>query len=66
MSAVPSLKALVLGFTRVQDPGLAMLSALPALTHLALTAEGITLTGLLVSTPIMQAPNQPPMYILCH
>ena len=50
-SAVPSLRALVLGHTRVQDPGLAMLAALPALTHLALTAEGITQTGLLVSSP---------------
>ena len=56
VSAVSSLKALVLGFTRVQDPGLAMLAALPALTHLALTAEGVTLIGLLVTFPKLQLP----------
>lgn len=49
VSAVPSLRALVLGHTQVQDAGLAMLPALPGLTHLALTAEGITQAGLLVT-----------------
>ena len=49
VSAVPSLRALVLGFTKVQDAGLKMLAALPRLNHLSLIAEGITQTGLLVS-----------------
>lgn len=52
VSAVPSLRAVVLGHTRVQDAGLAMLASLPCLTHLALAAEGITQEGLLVSQPI--------------
>lgn len=51
VSAVPSLRALVLGHTRVQDSGLAMLANLPCLTHLALAAEGITQAGLLVRHP---------------
>lgn len=51
VSAVPSLRALVLGHTRVQDAGLAMLAHLPGLTHVALAAEGITQAGLLVSHP---------------
>lgn len=55
VSAVPSLQALVLGFTKVQDPGLAMLATLPSLTHLALTAEGITEAGLLVTALTSQA-----------
>ena len=62
VSAVPSLKALVLGYTRVQDTGLAMLATLPGLTHLAFAAEGITHTGLLVSqhpthTPQLGSPS---------
>lgn len=48
VSALPSLQSLVLGFTRVQDTGMALLTALPGLTHLALLAEGITQAGLLV------------------
>lgn len=54
-SAVPSLRALLLGSTKVQDPGLAMLAALPGLAHLVLTAEGITHTGLQVTACPLQA-----------
>ena len=51
VSAVTSLQSLVLGSTRVQDAGLALLTALPALTSLSLVAEGITQAGLLVKPP---------------
>lgn len=51
VSAVTSLQSLVLGSTRVQDAGLALLTALPALTSLSLLAEGITQAGLLVRPP---------------
>ena len=51
MSAVASLQSLVLGSTRVQDAGLAQLTALPALINLSLLAEGITPSGLLVRPP---------------
>ncbi|KAL3149078.1 hypothetical protein ABBQ32_001921 [Trebouxia sp. C0010 RCD-2024] len=47
VSAVPNLRALVLGHTRVQDTGLAMLAASSALTHVTFTAEAITNAGLL-------------------
>ena len=58
VAAVPSLKSLVLGFTRVQDAGLATLTALQGLTHLALTAEAITSEGLLVCpTPTVALMN---------
>ena len=53
VSAVASLQSLVLGSTRVQDAGLAQLTALPALTNLSLLAEGITPSGLLVGPPLM-------------
>lgn len=52
VSAVTSLQSLVLGSTRVQDAGLAQLTALPALTNLSLLAEGITPAGLLVGPPL--------------
>ena len=54
VSAVSSLRALVLGHTQVQDAGLAMLPALQGLTRLALTAEGITQAGLSVSNPCLK------------
>lgn len=57
VSAVPSLRALVLGHTRVQDTGLAMLAALSALTHVTFTAEAITNAGLLVSCLLCSGPH---------
>ena len=49
VAAVSSLRHLALGYTRVGDPGLALLGSLPNLTSLHLIAEAITPTGLQVS-----------------
>lgn len=57
VSAVPNLRALVLGHTRVQDTGLAMLAASSALTHVTFTAEAITNAGLLVSRVWCDCPH---------
>lgn len=48
VAGLPSLRQLALGHTKVGDPGLALLAALPHLTHLHLQAEAITLAGLQV------------------
>ena len=48
VAALPSLRHLALGYTRVGDAGLALLPALPCLTRLHLIAEAITPAGLQV------------------